>query len=147
MLKLLNQAGIVTEASFMIGFPQETWESVEKTIASAIYLNPDVAVFPIVTPWPYTPMYREMKDRIRVFDYAKYNLVTPIIEPFQMSLDEVGDALARCYMEFYGHKVKEVLALEDGFKKDYLMSAFRLMMKDQCSAFRMKGMEMHRQDA
>ena len=142
-LELLNKAGIVTEASFMIGFPQETWESVKRTIEAAIYLNPDVAIFPIITPWPYTPLYKEMKDRIKVFDYSKYNLVTPIIEPFEMSLEEVSEALVKCYMEFYSHKMKEVLSLEDGFKKDYLMSAFRLMMKDQCSAFRMKGMEMH----
>ena len=144
-LELLNQAGIVTEASFMIGFPQETWESVEKTIASAIYLNPDVAVFPIVTPWPYTPMYKEMKDRIRVFDYSKYNLVTPIIEPFQMSLEEVTEALAKCYMKFYSHKMQEIFTMEDGYKKDYMMSAMRLMMKDQCSAFRMKGKQMQHQ--
>ena len=138
-LDLLREAGIVTEASFMIGLPQETWDSVRSTIDSAIYLNPDVAVFPIATPWPYTPMHREMKDRIRVFDYSKYNLVTPIVEPYAMSLDEVNEALALCYIEFYRHKVREVLSLEDGFKKDYLMSAFRLMMKDKCSAFRMKG--------
>lgn len=142
-LDLLNKAGIITEASFMIGFPQETRDSVRNTIDAAIFLNPDVAVFPIVTPWPYTPMYRDMKDRIRVFDYAKYNLVTPIIEPFRMSLEEVNEALATCYMEFYAHKVKEVLALEKGFKRDYLMSAFRLMMKDRCSAFKMKGLEAH----
>lgn len=141
-LELLNKAGIVTEASFMIGFPEETWESVQKTIEAAIYLNPDVAVFPIVTPWPYTPMYKEMKDRIRVFDYSKYNLVTPIIEPLQMSLEEVTQALAKCYMEFYSHKMQEIFGLEDGFKKDYLMSAMRLMMKEQCSAFRMTGMKM-----
>ena len=139
-LDLLREAGIVSEASFMIGFPNETWESIGRTIASAIRLNPDVAVFPVVTPWPYTPMYREMKDRIRVFDYSKYNLVTPIVEPHAMSLDEVEQALAQCYMEFYGHKVKEVLRLEDRFKKDYLMSAFRLMMQDHHSAFRTKGM-------
>ena len=141
-LELLNQAGIMTEASFMIGFPHETWESVQDTIDSAIYLNPDVAVFPIVTPWPYTPMYKEMKDRIRVFDYAKYNLVTPVIEPYQMSLEEVSQALTKCYVAFYGHKVKEVLALEEGFRKDYLMSAFRLMMEAQCSAFNMNGIDM-----
>ena len=141
-LELLNQAGIITEASFMVGFPQETWESIDKTIASAIYLNPDVAVFPIVTPWPYTPMYREMKDRIRVFDYSKYNLVTPIVEPFNMTLQEIDDALAKCYMGFYSHKMQELLALEDGYKKEYMMSALRLMMKEQCSAFKMKGMKM-----
>ncbi len=76
-LDLLRQAEIITEASFMIGFPHETWESVQNTIDSAIYLNPDVAVFPVVTPMPFTPIHKDMKDRIRVFDYSKYNLVTP----------------------------------------------------------------------
>lgn len=141
-LELLNKAGIVTEASFMIGFPQETWESVDKTIEAAIYLNPDIAVFPIVTPWPYTPLYKEMKDRIKVFDYSKYNLVTPIIEPFNMSLEEVSEALAKCYMGFYSHKMQEIFDLEEGFKKEYLLSAMRLMMKEQCSAFKMTGMKM-----
>ena len=141
-LELLRKAGIVTEASFMIGFPEETWESLEKTIEAAIYLNPDIAVFPIVTPWPYTPMYKEMKDRIRVFDYSKYNLVTPIIEPFQMTLEEVAQAMTKCYMKFYGNKMQEIFSMEDGFNKDYMMSAMRLMMKEQCSAFRMTGMKM-----
>lgn len=142
-LELLEQAGIVTEASFMIGFPHETWETIRGTIDAALYLNPDVAVFPIVTPWPYTPMYKEMKSRIRVFDYAKYNLVTPIIEPFEMSLEEVSDAMAQCYLEFYRQKVKAVLALEGGFKKDYLLSAFRLMMRAQCPAFKTKSLQLY----
>ena len=141
-LALLRREGIITEASFMIGFPHETWDSIERTIQAAIELNPDVAVFPIVTPWPYTPMYREMKDRIRVFDYARYNLVTPIVEPYDMSIEEVGEALAGCYMAFYSHKMREIGALEDGYKKEYLTSALRLMMKEQCSAFRMTGMRM-----
>ena len=126
----------------MLGHPGETWESVKKTIAAAIDMNPDVAIFPILTPWPYTPIYREVKDRVRVFDYSHYNLVTPIIEPFKMTLEEVNEAMSKCYMEFYSHKMKEVFALEDGFKKEYMMSAMRLMMKEQCSAFRMTGMKM-----
>lgn len=141
-LDLLNKAGIMTEASFMIGFPQETWESIDKTIEAAIYLNPDIAVFPIVTPWPYTPLYKEMKDRIKVFDYSKYNLITPIIEPFEMSLEEVSEAMAKCYMEFYSHKMQEIFDLEEGFKKEYMLSAMRLLMKEQCSAFKMTGMKM-----
>lgn len=141
-LDLLRDAEIMTEASFMIGFPEETWESIQATIAASIYLNPDIAIFPILTPWPYTEIYKSMADRIRVFDYAKYNLVTPIVEPFHMSLEEVGEAMTKCFMEFYSHKLRETLALEDGFRKDYMMSAFRLMMKGQHSAFKMEGMTM-----
>ena len=77
---------------------------------------------------PFTPIFDEMKDRIRVWDYSKYNLVTPIIEPHKMSLDEVMEALGKCYMEFYKKKFHEVLALPDGYKKTYMMSAMKLMM-------------------
>lgn len=129
-IDLLREHGIMTEASFMIGFPEETFESVDKTISEAVRLNPDIAVFPLITPMPFTPLYKQMKDRIRVFDYAKYNLMTPIIEPHAMSLEQVTGELARCYMTFYGQKMKEVLALEDGFKRRYMLSAFKAMMKD-----------------
>ena len=129
-IDLLREVGIMTEASFMIGFPEETKESVDKTIAEAIRLNPDIAVFPLITPMPFTPLFKEMHDRIRVFDWSKYNLMTPIIEPHAMSLDQVHRELARCYMTFYGNKMKDVMALPDGFKRRYMLSAFKAMMKD-----------------
>ena len=141
-LDLLRGHDIMTEASFMIGFPNETKESVDQTISEALRLNPDIAVFPIITPMPFTPLYKEMKDRIRVFDYSKYNLMTPIIEPYAMSLDQVSRELARCYMTFYGKKMQEVMQLEDGFKRRYMLSAFKAMMKDFHKHFDFGGEEM-----
>jgi anaerobic magnesium-protoporphyrin IX monomethyl ester cyclase len=129
-IDLLRAQDIMTEASFMIGFPDDTPESIDKTIAEAIRLNPDIAVFPIITPMPFTPLFREMKDRIRVFDWSKYNLMTPIIEPHNMPLEQVSRELARCYMTFYGNKVQEIVALPDCFKRRYMLSAFKAMMKD-----------------
>jgi anaerobic magnesium-protoporphyrin IX monomethyl ester cyclase len=139
-IDLLRDHGIMTEASFMIGFPEETTESVDKTISEAIRLNPDIAVFPLITPMPFTPLYKQMKDRIRVFDYAKYNLMTPIIEPYAMSLAQVSGELARCYMTFYGQKMQEVMQLEDGFKRRYMLSAFKAMMKDFHTHFDFGGL-------
>ncbi len=141
-LDVLREHGIMTEASFMVGFPNETWESIEKTAAEAVRLNPDIAVFPVITPMPFTPLHEEMKDRIRVTDYSKYNLMTPIIEPYEMTLDDVYRALATCYMTFYGHKMREVAELEDGFKKRYMMSAFEQMMKDYGKQFDFLGGKM-----
>lgn len=141
-LDLLREADIITEASFMIGFPTETWDSIQNTIDSAIYLNPDIAVFPVVTPMPFTPLFRDMQERIRVFDYAKYNLVTPIVEPHHMTMAEITKALGVCYMQFYSNKMHEIAALEDGFKRRYLLSAFMLMMKDHGSSFDFDGADM-----
>ena len=141
-IDLLREHDIMTEASFMIGFPNETWETIAKTAAEAVRLNPDIAVFPVITPMPFTPLHEEMKDRIRVFDYSKYNLMTPIIEPYEMSLDDVYRALAKCYMTFYSQKMKEVAALDDGFKRRYMLSAFEQMMKDYGDRFDFLGEEM-----
>jgi anaerobic magnesium-protoporphyrin IX monomethyl ester cyclase len=141
-LDLCRENGIITEASFMIGFPNETWDSIQNTIDSAIYLNPDIAVFPVVTPMPFTPIHAEMKDRIRVWDYSQYNLVTPIVEPYDMTMNEITKALGMCYMKFYGNKVQEIVALDDCYKRRYMMSAFKLMMKDHGNHFDFAGSEM-----
>ncbi|HJV22022.1 MAG TPA: radical SAM protein, partial [Holophagaceae bacterium] len=127
-IRLAREHDIVTEASFMIGHPTETPESIDRTLEVALRMNPDIAVFPVLTPMPFTPLYDELKDRIRVHDYAKYNLATPIIEPYAMSLEEVTLALGRCYMGFYEKKIPEIRALPDGFKRRYLLSACREMM-------------------
>lgn len=49
---------------------------------------------------------------------------------------------AKCYLDFYGTRSREIAAIEEGWKKDYLMSALRLMMKEQCPAFWMTAMNM-----
>jgi anaerobic magnesium-protoporphyrin IX monomethyl ester cyclase len=139
-IDLLKAADIMIEASFMIGFPNETQDSIKNTISEAIRLNPDIAVFPVITPMPFTPLWDEMHDRIRVWDYSKYNLVEPIIEPLDMTLEEVSLALGRCYMSFYGAKMKEIMSLPDGFKKRYMLSAMKQMMKDYGEHFDFLGL-------
>lgn len=139
---LARQHDIMTEASFMIGGPTETWKSIENTIAEAIRVNPDIAVFPVLTPMPFTPIYQQFKERVRVKDWSKYNLATPIVEPFDMTLEEVMVALGKCYMSFYARKMPEVMMLPDGFKRRYMMSAFQEMMKGYREHFSFLGMKM-----
>ena len=141
-IRLARAHDMVTEASFMIGHPTETWESIERTIEVALRMSPDIAVFPVLTPMPFTPLYEEMKDRIRVHDYSKYNLATPIIEPYAMTLEEVTIALGKCYMGFYGKKIPEFQALPDGFKRRYLLSACKEMMKAYGKHFSHLGAKM-----
>ena len=141
-IDLLKAHDIMVEASFMIGFPEETWDSIKATTAEAIRLNPDIAVFPVITPMPFTPLWDEMYDRIRVWDYSEYNLVTPIIEPYALSLEDITIALGRCYMMFYANKMTEILSLPEGFKRRYMLSAMKQMMKDYGEHFDFLGIGM-----
>ncbi len=141
-LALCREHDIMTEASLMVGFPGETWDSIKKTTEVAIRLNPDIAVFPVLTPMPFTPLWEEMRDRIRVFDYSQYNLTTPIIEPYAMSMQDITIALGRCYMTFYANKMTDILALPDGFKRRYMLSAMKTMMRDYGEHFDFLGIGM-----
>ncbi len=141
-LALCREHDIMTEASFMVGFPSETWDSIKATTDVAIRLNPDIAVFPVLTPMPFTPLWDEMYDRIRVWDYSQYNLVTPIIEPHAMSLEDITIALGRCYMTFYANKMTDILSLPDGFKRRYMLSAMKTMMRDYGDHFDFLGIGM-----
>lgn len=127
-LDLIHEQGIVTETSFVLGFPDETKKGIERTLKLAQYYNPDNAHFLAITPWPYADLYAEVKEYIKVFDYAKYNLIEPIIEPKRMSLLQVDVAIVDCYRRFYMKKLPEVLAMKDDFKRGYLMRAMRLIM-------------------
>ena len=127
-LDLIHEQGIVSEASFMLGFPEETGASVKRTLQLAQYYNPDNAHFLAITPWPYVDLYPDVAPYIKVRDYARYNLIEPVIAPKRMTLDEVDAAIVECYRKFYFRKVTEVLTLTDPFKRDYLLRTMRLIM-------------------
>lgn len=127
-LDIIHEHGIITETSFVLGFPDETRKSIERTLKLAQYYNPDNAHFLAITPWPYADMYEDVKGYIRIHDYSKYNLIDPIIEPKKMSLLQVDVAIVDCYRKFYMKKLTEVIGMKDPFKRDYLMRAMKLIM-------------------
>jgi anaerobic magnesium-protoporphyrin IX monomethyl ester cyclase len=127
-LDIIHEQGIVTEASFMLGFPDETGASVKRTLQLARYYNSDNANFFAVTPLPYSYMYPDVRQFIREWDYSKYNLVDPVIEPKALSMLQMEVALAECYRKFYMGKIIEVMTMKDDFKRRYMMRATKLFM-------------------
>jgi len=57
-----KEAHIEAFAYFMIGYAQETKETIERTISLAMELNPDLVMFTAVTPLPETPLYQRAKE-------------------------------------------------------------------------------------
>jgi len=130
-LSLLREAGIVTETSMILGFPDETEESIARTLELAIEFNPDFAHFLAIAPWPYSDIYKELEPFVAVRDYKKYNLIDPIIKPRDMTLEELDRAIIECYRAFYMNKFAEMTLREkDEFKKRYMMTSMKLMMSN-----------------
>jgi len=53
--------GLRVFSSFMIGLPTDTRQSIKKTVDFAIELDPDMAFFFILTPYPGTEIYEKCK--------------------------------------------------------------------------------------
>lgn len=128
-IRLLHAHGMITETSFVLGFPQETKANIARTLKWARFYNPDFAHFLAITPWPYSDLYQEVKEALRVFDYRKYNLIDPIIEPRRMSLADVDRAIVDCYRKFYMGKLPEMANHPDPFKRRYLLTSMQLIMR------------------
>lgn len=136
-LDLIRKHGMLSETSFVLGFPHETEESIKTTLALAKHYDPDMAHFLCITPWPYADMWEGMKDRVLVTDYSKYNLIEPIVEPRAMTLEALDLAIIRCYRDFYMPKMASFMSFPDEFRRHYMKSSMMLIMK---SSFLMEKM-------
>lgn len=103
-IELLRKNGIVVEAQFIVGMENETAETLEETYRMACDWKPDLANWSMYTPWPFSDLFRELGDKVEVFDYEKYNFVTPIMKPDAMERGELLDRTMNNYRRFYMKK-------------------------------------------
>jgi len=128
-LRLIRAHGMVSETAFVLGFPWETPESIKATLKLSQTYDPDFAHYLAITPWPYADIYEEMKPHIQVHDYRKYNLIDPVVKPERMTLEEVDRAIVNCYRDFYMGKLAQIAVDPDPFRKHYLLTSMRLIMR------------------
>ena len=100
-VQLLKKAGIVVEAQFIVGLENETVETLEETYRMAMDWGPDMANWAMYTPWPFSDLFKELGDKVEVFDYEKYNFVTPIMKPEAMDRATLLDRTMANYRRFY----------------------------------------------
>lgn len=137
-IDLINNAGIISETSFVLGMPDETPASIDSAIKLAKYYNPDLAFFLAIAPWPYSDIYKELASYVEEFDYSKYNLIEPIVKPVNMTREELNKHLLRAFREFYMDKLSSIEEMSE-FKKNYMIDVTRLLINDSYLANQMKG--------
>jgi len=129
-IQLLRAAGIVAEAQFIVGLENETAETLEETYRMALDWNPDMANWAMYTPWPFSDLFRELGDKVEIFDYDKYNFVTPIIRPEAMDRAELLDRVMNNYRRFYMRKsLLDYPWNRDRTKRKYMLGCLKAFMK------------------
>ncbi len=129
-IALLRQAGIVVEAQFIVGLENETRATLEETYRMARDWAPDLANWSMYTPWPFSDLFRELGDKVEVFDYEKYNFVTPIMKPDAMERAELLDRVMHNYRRFYMHKALFSYPWSgSGTRRRYLLGCLKAFLK------------------
>jgi anaerobic magnesium-protoporphyrin IX monomethyl ester cyclase len=129
-IKLLRDAGIVVEAQFIVGLENETRDTLEETYRMAQDWKPDLANWAMYTPWPFSDLFKELGDKVEIFDFEKYNFVTPIIKPEAMDRAELLDRVMHNYRRFYMQKALFSYPWSgSGDRRRYLLGCLKAFMK------------------
>ena len=114
-VKAAQEVGLRVSTPFMFGIPGETFEEGLQTIDFAVDLNPDIANFHAITPFPGTYLYDNLEkfgsvsEELSDFTYQGAAFI-----PYTMTREEILKLRQIAFRRFYGRPsfmVKSLLEL------------------------------------
>ncbi len=102
-VKTAKKIGFNTLGSFVIGFPIETEQDINKTIDFSRKLNLDYAQYTIATPFPGTYLwsYALKHNLLLTRNWRKYTAVDVVMRSFYLSPKQIKRFLIKAYVAFY----------------------------------------------
>jgi anaerobic magnesium-protoporphyrin IX monomethyl ester cyclase len=92
--------------------------------------QPDLANWSMYTPWPFSPLFDEIRDKVEVFDFSKYNFVTPIMKPAAMTRGALLEGVLKNYRRFYMRKALFHYPWRGtGYRGRYLLGCLKAFLK------------------
>lgn len=118
-VKILKNNGISVYASFVLGDRRDTQESIQKTIRYARQLNPETCQFSVLTPYPGTRLFEELraKDLILTYDWNFYDGIHSVIKLENLDPMELPKIAIRAYRKVYFRWKKIPLLIWSVLKK------------------------------
>ena len=102
---LLHQNGIQVNGSFVLGFDHDTEEVFETTVKWVEENRLECATFHIMTPYPGTPLFRQMEAEGRLLhtDWSKYDTANVVFQPKHLSTDQLAEGYEWCYRRLFSN--------------------------------------------
>jgi len=102
---LLHDHGIQVNGSFVLGFDHDRPDVFEKTVAWIEEARLECATFHILTPYPGTPLFRQIESEGRLLhkDWSRYDTSHVVFRPRHMTPEELSEGYARCYERLFSH--------------------------------------------
>ena len=104
--KVLRRHRIGIHGMFVLGFDEDDWQSVKKTVKFAMKARLATTQFLILTPLPGSELYNKLKSeqRITFHDWALYDAHHVVFQPARFTLFDLQKAQIFCHKKFYSLK-------------------------------------------
>jgi radical SAM superfamily enzyme YgiQ (UPF0313 family) len=102
---VLHRYGIQVNGSFVLGFDHDRPDVFERTVQWIEANRLECATFHILTPYPGTPLFRQLdcEGRILHRDWDKYDTAHVVFQPKHMSCEQLDEGYAWCYAKLFSH--------------------------------------------
>jgi len=112
-MDLLKKNDIFAQATFIMGERRDSHESARELREFVSQVDPDLAIFMVLTPFPGTELYEVAKRNgwIEDTNWTNYDMVHAIMPTEHLSRKEVQEELYECYRSFYGSVKRRVKGL------------------------------------
>jgi radical SAM superfamily enzyme YgiQ (UPF0313 family) len=103
---LLHRYGIQVNGSFVLGFDHDRPDVFARTVEWIEANRLECATFHILTPYPGTPLFRQLdaEGRIRHRNWDEYDTGHVVFQPKNMSCEELEQGYAWCYERLFSHR-------------------------------------------
>ncbi|HXZ98314.1 MAG TPA: radical SAM protein [Candidatus Acidoferrum sp.] len=103
-IRLMKKSGIFAQTTFIIGHRDDTHKTLSDLREFVNKIDPDLAIFMLLTPFPGTDVYEEARRNgwIEDSNWANYDMVHAIMPTDTLSRMELQEELVDCYRAFYG---------------------------------------------
>jgi radical SAM superfamily enzyme YgiQ (UPF0313 family) len=102
--------GIAVEGTILLGLDHHTEDSIKRLIDFLLEIELDTAEFTVLTPFPHTKAYEELKQQDRIFsdDWNDYTADKVVYHPRHMSADRLQELFYYAWDAFYADESQEL---------------------------------------
>lgn len=103
LMKRLHDNGILVQGCFAFGGDEEGPDVFDRTVELCLEAKVDLPRFSILTPFPGTKYYHELKKEGRIFEHnwAMYDVEHVVFQPKKMTVDQLHDGTIKAWREIY----------------------------------------------
>ncbi|HEX7960085.1 MAG TPA: radical SAM protein [Terriglobales bacterium] len=104
-VRILHDCGIQVNGSFVLGFDHDRKDTFAHTAEWIEENRLECATFHILTPYPATPLFRQMESQGRLLhrDWTLYDTAHAVFRPKHMSPEELEQGYAWIYQRLFSH--------------------------------------------